>query len=181
MASSDRVGIFTASSATTFDFSSDKSKLVETIEALRARPMLSDGDAGECPRITSYQAKQILDGDLMAFESAYLEFLRCHPNDFDATPETIVPTVLNDPNYIRLHPEVTQVREHANSVWNHAKEISVFTFSALSSTMKRLAAAPGDRMLILASSRAHPNLLRPLRQKSWVHESLTQLILCLLG
>lgn len=82
MSLTDKVAIFTASSTTTFDFSADKSKLDETIDALRARPMVNDGSAGDCPRISPYQAKQIIDGDLMAFESAYLEYLRCHPNDY---------------------------------------------------------------------------------------------------
>ena len=152
MSPADKVAIFTASSSTTLDFSADKSKLEETIDALRARPMVNDGSAGDCPRISPYQAKQIIDGDLMAFESAYLEYLRCHPNDYDSTPDVMNPTELNDPNYIRLHPEVTQVREHAIELWEHTKEVSVLTVSAIRVAINRLAAAPGDRMLLLASS-----------------------------
>lgn len=62
------------------------------------------------------------------------------------------PTELNDPNYIRLHPEVTQVREHAIELWEHTKEVSVLTFNAIRVAINRLAAAPGDRVLLLASS-----------------------------
>ena len=154
MGSGDRVGIFTASSTGTFDFSTDKSKLVETIEALRARPMVNDGNAGDCPRITPYQAMQIVNGDLSAFEAAYLEYLRCHVNDYDGgrPPETMNPTVLNDPNYIRAHPEVNEVRAYAINVWDHSKEVSSLTFDALRGAINRLAASSGDRMLLLASS-----------------------------
>jgi len=154
MASSDRVGIFTASATSTFDFSGDKSKLEEKIAALRARPMVNDGNAGDCPRITPYQAMQIVNGDLSAFEAAYLEYLRCHVNDFDGgrPPETMNPTLLNDPNYIRAHPEVNEVRAHAINVWDHSKQISSLTFDALRTAINHLSSASGDRMLLLASS-----------------------------
>jgi VWFA-related protein len=153
MAPGDRVGVFTASSAVAFDFSNDQSKLVATIVALRARPMLTE-NVSDCPRLTPYQAMQIVNGDLMAFEAAFLEYRRCHISRDDSSQqlENMDPSLLNNPFYIRSHPGVTQVRELASSLWDRAKEASALTFSALRATMDRLAVAPGERMLLLASS-----------------------------
>jgi VWFA-related protein len=162
MSPGDRVGVFTSSSTTTLGFTGDKDKLVETIDALKARPMVTDGSAADCPRITPFQAHQIVANDLIALQAAFWEAKQCrndgtdvYTGDFGGSGDPIAGG--GDPtNFDSLAAQkdktVQTVRFQATAIWSRAKMISQMTFNAVQTALSRLSVMPGDRMLLFTSA-----------------------------
>jgi VWFA-related protein len=144
-----RAAIFTTSGQGNVDFTDDRVKLHEALMKLMARPTL--GAAGsECPDITYYMADLIQNkNDSTALHAAAQEVLAtCAP------PPPIPP---NAPNYQQI---MQQAEQNAENV-SHSTAMNILTlgerdtrlaFTVLESAIRRLAAAPGDRTLILVSS-----------------------------
>lgn len=151
----DKVGVFTASARGTLDFTSDKSKLLDTVNALRARPMVEESGAGQCPRITPYQAYLITAHDYTATTAAYQEAIACRNDGTETYTQSAPPR--GEPLGIGAPvPESNQtlqvIRAEADQIWNHAKDISEMTLGAIANTLARLSAMPGDRMLLFSSA-----------------------------
>jgi VWFA-related protein len=125
-----RIGIFTASGAQSLAFTTDKSKLIESITALKAHVRMREGGIVYCPRVTPYLAMLIAsDRDRGAMRA-----------------------VLMDADQKNCPTTAGQVRAQAEETWQKVKEISIDTLDALANAVERLANEPGKRELIVASS-----------------------------
>ena len=128
--SSVRIGIFTASGTPALDFTSDESKLIETIAAIKPHVKVSEGGVTYCPRVTPYLAMLIAaNHDRSAMRA-----------------------VLADANQKDCPVTSGEVLAQAEETWQKVKDVSIDTLAALGNAVDRLAAKPGKRELIVASS-----------------------------
>jgi VWFA-related protein len=75
-----RAAIFTTSGKVTLDFTDDREKLAQAFSQIKPLPVSTGGQA-DCPSISYYQARRILDlGDFEALESGEIDYLaKCAP------------------------------------------------------------------------------------------------------
>jgi len=135
-----RAGVFTTSGSQTLDFTADTAKLVEAIAELKPHARLSDM---ACPFISPYQAFRIAQNrDPETIRNAQFEAAqrRC-------------PTSRN--------AIITQAEE----MWRLTKAISMDTLGSIASVLNRLAAMPGERVLVLASSGFAGQTLEPQQDR----------------
>jgi VWFA-related protein len=134
----DRVAILTATGKDQLDFTDDRGKLHDALFRLAARPHPPNG----CPEIDDYQAYLvtrlrepralgILYGDAIACSCEHT-----HPDPRDPCP-----------------PQARRMSElAAAAVWEQAEMQSLYALEAIEKAVRRLAAMPGQRSLVLVSS-----------------------------
>jgi VWFA-related protein len=132
LAPGDLVTVVTTASSAATTFTSDVSKLIESIEKIAPQPRFSDDDSF-CPRITGYQAYVIanhLDNQTLAGVVAE-----------DAACKGLLPgAALED------------VKAIVPVLWEHAKANSENTLHAIQSVVDALGKMPGQRLLLLLGS-----------------------------
>jgi VWFA-related protein len=136
-----RAGIFTTSGQGNLDFTDDRAKLHEALLKLMARP--SAGAPGsECPDISYYMADLIQNkNDTMALHAAAAEVLAtCDP-----------PTPGESAQQAEQMAE-SVARGTASRVLGLGDHDTRLALTVLENAIRRLAAAPGDRSLILVSA-----------------------------
>jgi VWFA-related protein len=136
-----RAAIFTTSGLGNLDFTDDHAKLHEALLKLMSRP--STGAPGsECPDLSYYMADLIVNkNDQMALQAAGAEVLAtCQP----PTPGESTQQALQSAEIL--------ARSTASLVMNLGERDTRLAFTVLENSIRRLAAAPGDRSLILVSS-----------------------------
>ena len=137
----DRAAIFTTSGQTQLDFTDDRDKLHDTLNRLLPRPITGSG-VQECPDISYYMADQIQNKQ----DDQALQIVAQDADDcaFRADPAMIV--------------QATQMARSAAmtelDLGNHETQVSL---AALSDVVRRLAAMPGQRSIILVS----PGFINP--------------------
>src|SRR5579863_298655 len=138
----DRVGIFTTWADQTLDFTAEVSKLVASIEKLRAHPRMSENGLLPCPRITPYQAYLIVNMDPVAMRAAIAESGQCFgaPAGSSAGVEA------------QLRPLDREVQALAQQTWEQARIVSQGTLDVIKRAVDHLAQMPGNRVLLLASA-----------------------------
>jgi VWFA-related protein len=138
----DRSAIFTSSGQGGSGFTNDQDKLQSALARLMPRPM-SAARTG-CPNIGYYEADLIANRrDSMAIQAAVREMLTCSP--MSETEESATPLVMGQARHVLLEGE---------------QETRV-GLSALLDVVKRMAAAPGQRTIVLIS----PGFLKPDLQR----------------
>jgi VWFA-related protein len=146
-----RAAIFTTSGQGNVDFTDDRAKLHEALLKLMARPTAIAGGS-DCPDLTYYMADLIQNkNDTNALHAAAQEVLAtCAP------PPPIPP---NAPASLvaQLMAQAEQNAENisratADRVINLGERDTRLAFTVLEAAIRRLAAAPGERTLILVSS-----------------------------
>jgi VWFA-related protein len=148
---SDRVAIFTTSSAQRLDFTGDTAKVLEAIEKLSVHPRVNPDGILPCPRITPYQAYRIFINDPVALDAAAKEAYVC----LNGPP---APTKLDESEGSLLG---SSVRAQADATWQQARQASRETLSAILNAVDGLARMPGTRALVLASSGFLSDTLEP--------------------
>ena len=140
MQPTDRVAIFTTSAQTEHDFTDDRDQLQATLNQLRPHPVSGSG-MQECPDVSYYMADLILNkNDNQAMQVASRNAIAC------------LHIPVSAPNPVQA--EVTAaiaVRGAATTVLatgNHEVQVSL---AALQSAVRRMAAMPGQRSIILVS------------------------------
>jgi VWFA-related protein len=127
----DRAAIFTTSGQTQIDFTDDREQLSETLFKLSPRQMFSR-TFQDCPDLSHYQAELIRNRmDQMAFQSAVAETMLCAQ----------VPRRLAESLAQSAASRVLAVGEQGTRV----------ALSTLRDVVKRMAAMPGQRIILLAS------------------------------
>jgi VWFA-related protein len=136
-----RAAIFTTSGQGNLDFTDDRAKLHEALMKLMSRP--TSGPPGfECPDISYYMADMIVNkNDTNALQVAAAEVLAtCDP----PTPgESAAQAEQNAENVSRAT---------ASRILNLGERDTRLALTVLEDAIRRLAAAPGDRSLIMVSS-----------------------------
>jgi VWFA-related protein len=131
LAEGDRAAIFTTSGQTIAEFTDDKDALHATLLKLMPRPTLHRSSF-ECPDMGHYQADLILNRmDTMAFQAAVGETMMCARAD-------------------RRIAEA-MVRAAASRAAGMAEQGTRVALSTLRDVVRRMAAAPGQRVILLAS------------------------------
>lgn len=144
-----RAAIFTTSGQGNVDFTDDRAKLHEALMKLMARPTMGPRGA-DCPDINYYMADLIYNkNDQTALHAAAQEVLAtCDP------PPPIPP---NAPNYPQIMQQAEQNAENvtrgtASRIIELGERDTRLAYTTLENAIRRLAAAPGDRALILVSA-----------------------------
>jgi VWFA-related protein len=148
----DRVAIYSTSGQTMLEFTSDLDKLHDTLQRIQPRrgPRAT---AVDCPMLSYYMGDQIENkNDTQALQAAENETLACAGLDPTKTP----PSVLE-----------SMARASARRALTLGEEDTRLALRVLSDVTRRMAAAPGQRTVILAS----PGFLLP-----FLHHELTEVI-----
>lgn len=135
----DRVAIFTSSAKEQLDFTADRDKLHDTLFRLaphsRTIPQMT-----QCPSIGEYQA-YLIDSvqDTSALHLAADEGYECHCKGE------------GDPSPLCYDAQLREARGDAAQIWGLADTQSQWTLEAIRQLLRRMAAMPGQRTLVLVS------------------------------
>ncbi len=125
----DRVALF-STSGNFLDYTNDKAALIAAIDKLRPHPKFAESGISSCPRISPFQAYQIVE----LFDGAALQ----------AAEEEG-----------KLCPQgagVRDVRSQAEITWNQVRIASQVTFDAIDRAMQSLNHMLGQRVFLLVSA-----------------------------
>jgi VWFA-related protein len=140
LAPTDRVAIFTTSGQTTLDFTEDRAQLIQTIGKVMPRPMRGN-EVVKCPDISFYMSDMITNRhDANVLQTAVNDYIKCAD-----VPQQLWNTV----------PGIIQ--NMASQVFNVDQESSRMSLRVLHDIVRRMAALPGQRSLVLVS----PGFLTP--------------------
>ena len=137
MTLTDRMGIFATSEQLTREFTSDKAALEQALLGMTPRPRMGKiNDVTNCPDVTHYMADQWLNkSDNTVVQVVTQETLQCQFN--------------GDPQQMMSARSIAQMALHQALAAGDAD--NEFAYRALEDVMRRLAAMPGERILVLAS------------------------------
>jgi VWFA-related protein len=157
----DRISIFTTSGGSTPEFTGDSNAIIAAITKIQLHPRISKGGLAQCPRMTAYEAYQIVKGDPAAMKAKCVEACSC-------SGEACSPQALEgipDSNFLNLTPTVSSglaigvpteiidtVLAQAQQTWDQARISSQATLDGVKNSLNQLARISGKRMLLLASS-----------------------------
>lgn len=128
-------GIFTSSTTVTQSFTDDKKKLIDTLGQLRSHQRSATFGAMSCPRITPYQAYQIV------------EFFNSHSDAFDLAMAQAQTCNCGDPaSCARL------VETQAATVLSLSEQYAQESLGTLGDVLHYMEKMPGRRTLVMASS-----------------------------
>jgi VWFA-related protein len=154
-ASGDHIALFTTSGAGNLSFTSDSTAILKAITNIQSHSRMSPGGLSLCPRITPYEANQIVNGDPMAMQAKVLEACRCGPSaDRCSYLETFSPSDLSNPMFHNgmAVDLIEGVKSQAEATSNLTRQIAAATLGSIHASVNYLSKAPGNRMLLLASS-----------------------------
>jgi VWFA-related protein len=138
LGANDQIALFTASSTTTIDFTSDASKLLDALAKLKSHARVFD--SGTCPRITPYDAYLIVNHlDPDAYGTALAAAKQCNCDDQYNLGQ----------DCYRIQEQI--VMSQAQGTWEPMKELSENTLETIRGVVNYLAGRPGERVLVLAS------------------------------
>ncbi len=134
LAASDRAAIFTTSGQVNVDFTDDKDQLLDALNRLQPRP-IGRSAVQQCPDISYYMADMIVNkNDTMALQAA--------------TADTMICMNL-DPSMASTAKQMAQgAAQMMLGVGEHETQV---TYSVLKDVIRRMAATPGLRIVVLAS------------------------------
>jgi len=136
----DRMAVFSTSGQTMLDFTDDRAKLRQTTDGLRPRPIQMQGST-QCPDISFYMADLIVNKhDPNALQTAINDYMVCSK----APPQA-------------LASAGQLVQGAASQILSIGEEESRMALRVLHDTVRRMAALPGQRTLVLVS----PGFLTP--------------------
>jgi VWFA-related protein len=133
----DRVGVFTTSGQVTVDFTSDRMRLKDSLLRIVPRALTGSGTStNECPSITFYQARQIVEyHDPTAMDVGERAFIVCTNASRPPPPEVIEQVV----------------RGKAESVLTSGEAQTDMVYRHIEDAMRRLAVMPGQRVMVFVS------------------------------
>ena len=131
----DRVAIFTTSGQTQLDFTDDRDKLQDTLNRLRPRP-ITGSEVQQCPDVSYYMADQIENKhDNQAFGIITQDALDC--------------AFAGDPSQLVVAQSMARSAAMQELAFgDHETQVSL---DSLKDAVRRIAAMPGRRSLILVS------------------------------
>jgi VWFA-related protein len=174
--SGDHIAVLTTSGGSAVAFTNDTAAILGSMTKVQAHPRISQGGLAMCPRITAYEAYQIVKGDPAAMKAKVSEACSCNGGNgcFEGVPdsnfENLTPSNPGVGNYVPTEL-LDSVLAQARQTWDQARIASQVTLDAIKSSVDQLARRPGKRMLLLASSGFLSNTLDQI-QDSIVNEAL---------
>jgi VWFA-related protein len=145
----DRAAIFTTSGQGTVDFTDDLGQLRDGLARLMPRPLARSGFQ-ECPDISFYQADLMVNrNDPQAIAAATAEVMLC----------------LNNGLHVDARPIAMTEAQRVLGAGQHETQV---TLATLKDTVRRMAAMPGERLLVLVS----PGFYNPFDRQSDANDSI---------
>jgi VWFA-related protein len=136
LAPSDRVGMYTTSGQLTQEFTSDHAKLKESLLSIVPRPLATIQGLHDCPDINYYEADQIVNyHNSQALSVATQDTVQCAFNG-DSTQQAAAQSM---------------AQSQADRVASMGDQQTDYVYRHLEDTMRRLAAMPGQRVMVLVS------------------------------
>lgn len=136
LAPTDRVGIFTTSGEWTQEFTSDVALLKQKLLGIIPRPKVGHTSTNDCPDVSPYVADLVQNrNDQMAFQAVVKDAWQCAYN--------------NDP--LMYNSAVSLAQSTIPRVAMEADADNNYTYRTLQDTLRRLAAMPGERVMLLVS------------------------------
>jgi VWFA-related protein len=152
---SDSIAIFTTSPGTVVEFTNDPAAILAAMTRVQSHPRAAPGGLALCPRMTAYEAYEVMKGDPSAMKAKVVEACSCGGPSCDYLES------LPDGDFMNLTPTggvriptelLTAVLAQAEQTWNQARFASQVTLNAIKSSLDQLARRAGKRMLLLASA-----------------------------
>jgi len=149
----DRAAIFTTSGQVVLEFTSDQAKLQETLARLRPTPVTGGLPAGQdCPDISYYLADRIVNlNDPQAIQVALVNYQACSGNQFASANE---------------------VMGFAQRALHEGEHETRLAASVLIQVVRRIAAMPGQRSIVLAS----PGFLVPFDDQTEFNDVINRAV-----
>ena len=145
----DRVAVLTATGKDQLDFTDDRGKLHEALFRLVPRPH----SAYACPEIDNYEAylaNKLRSPDALAV--LHTDAIRCDCGYTTAGADPATErSVMGYPGNTCAGAAMQNAEFAAERVWNEAEMHSQFSLQAIEESVRRLAAMPGQRSLVLVS------------------------------
>jgi VWFA-related protein len=163
LADSSIAVVVSTSGKTNSGWTRDPAKLRDAITSLEAQRVYRPDDT-ECPNIDYYQADLIVNKeDSAALADAVAQIVSCHPA-LGATPTK--PDDIANLGLARQDAPTLMAKTAANRVLSLGRRDIQVTYGTMTQIVGRMAALPGQRVLILVSSG-----LPELQQELWAGES----------
>ncbi|HEV2288098.1 MAG TPA: VWA domain-containing protein [Candidatus Acidoferrales bacterium] len=150
----DQIGVFTTSGGQILGFSNDASAILGAIANVQSHPHLSASGLKACPRITPYEAYQIVDDDLVTLKAKVVEACGCagqdicDPNDVSK----MTPSKVTNPMSSFSRELINDVKTQAQTTWDQTRVTSQATLDAIRAAVDDLGRMQGKRLLLFASS-----------------------------
>jgi len=153
MQPADRAAIYTTSGQIVQEFTNDKAKLQDTLARLRPAPVTGGlGHGLDCPDISYFLADRIVNiNDPQAIQVALINYQACSGNPYATASE------------------ITMYAERALHEGEHETRLAA---SVLVQVVRRIAAMPGQRSIVLAS----PGFLVPFADQPEITEVINRAI-----
>ncbi len=136
LAPTDRVGIFTTSGEWTQDFTGDIPLLKQKLLGIIPRPKVGHTSTSDCPDVSPYMADLVQNrNDQMAFQTIVKDAWLCAYN--------------NDP--LMYSSAVSLAQSTIPQVMAGAEADNNYSYRTVQDTLRRLAAMPGERLMLLVS------------------------------
>jgi VWFA-related protein len=170
LADSNIAVVVSTSQKTNSGWTRDPAKLRDAIASLEVQRVYRPDDTG-CPKIDYYQADLIVNKeDSAALADAVAQIVYCHPA-LGTTP--VKPDAISNPGVAQSNLGLAQqdaptlmAKTAANLVVSLARQDIQVTYGTMTQILGRMAALPGQRVLVLVSS-GFPQL----QQELWAGES----------
>jgi len=166
--SGDRIAVFVTSGGEVAEFTNQPTVVLATVTRVQSHPRTSPSGLALCPRMTPYEAYQIVKGDPAAMKAKVVEACNCSGNGDcpNGMVEAIPDADLMNPKFGSgqsignnqyggagtLSSLINTVMGQAEQTWEQTHEASLATLDAIKNSLDQLARRPGKRMLLLASS-----------------------------
>jgi VWFA-related protein len=154
--SGDRIAVFTTSGGRITPFTNDSDAILTAMKNVQSHPRMSPGGLAPCPRITVYDALQIVNGDPTAEKAKVEEACNCAGSAGcradSQQDEEYLSSIQTDRAGDPVSMVIGLVKMQAQQTWDQAHQISQSTLDAIKNSLDLLAKMPGTRMLLLASS-----------------------------
>lgn len=153
MQPADRAAIYTTSGQVVLEFTNDQAKLQETLARLRPTPVAGGiGHGMDCPDISYYMADRIVNlNDPQALQVALLNYIACSNNPYATTNEVL---------------------GYAQTALHSGEHETQLAARVLSQVIRRMAAMPGQRNIVLAS----PGFFVPFEDQPDVTQAIERAI-----
>ena len=152
--SGDRIGVFTTSGGQILPFTSNAAAILNSLTALQSHPRMETAGLKACPRITPYEAYQIVKNDAITMQAKVVEACSCGEEE-ECDPNgasRMDPSELLNPMTPMYKTIVADVQSQAQATWAQARIVTQTTIDAVRAAVTRLAQMPGKRVLLFASS-----------------------------
>lgn len=136
LAPTDRVGIFTTSGEVTQDFTADLALLNQKLLGIIPRPKVGHTSTTDCPDVSPYVADLVQNrSDHVAFQAIVNDAWQC--------------AYANDP--LMYNAAVSLAQSTIPRVAMESDADNNYTYRTLQDTLRRLAAMPGERVMLMVS------------------------------